>query len=286
MAERLNGKEVAAALNEETIRRISALKEKGTDVCLAIVRVGERADDLSYEKGAVKRCEAVGASVRKVVLPEDVDVQEFYAELDRLNQDPSVHGILMFRPLPKELDNERARNAIVPQKDIDGCSDGSLAGVFTGTRNGFAPCTAEAAIAVLDHYGIELSGKRAVVLGRSLVVGRPLAMLLMSRNATVTICHTRTKDIPSIAKEADILFTCMGQAEKVDASYVRKGQTVVDISICWNEKKGKLCGDCAFEEVEPIVEKITPVPGGVGAVTTAVLMRHLAEAAECASIKE
>lgn len=286
MAERLNGKEVAAALNEETIRRISALKEKGTDVCLAIVRVGERADDLSYEKGAVKRCEAVGASVRKVVLPEDVDVQEFYAELDRLNQDPSVHGILMFRPLPKELDNERARNAIVPQKDIDGCSDGSLAGVFTGTRNGFAPCTAEAAIAVLDHYGIELSGKRAVVLGRSLVVGRPLAMLLMSRNATVTICHTRTKDIPSIAKEADILFTCMGQAEKVDASYVRKGQTVVDISICWNEKKGKLCGDCAFEEVEPIVEKITPVPGGVGAVTTAVLMRHLAEAAEHASINE
>ena len=286
MAERLNGKEVAAALNEETIRRISALKEKGTDVCLAIVRVGERADDLSYEKGAVKRCEAVGASVRKVVLPEDVDVQEFYAELDRLNQDPSVHGILMFRPLPKELDNERARNAIVPQKDIDGCSDGSLAGVFTGTRNGFAPCTAEAAIAVLDHYGIELSGKRAVVLGRSLVVGRPLAMLLMSRNATVTICHTRTKDIPSIAKEADILFTCMGQAEKVDASYVRKGQTVVDISICWNEKKGKLCGDCAFEEVEPIVEKITPVPGGVGAVTTAVLMRHLAEAAEHAFIKE
>lgn len=286
MAERLNGKEVAAALNEETIRRISALKEKGTDVCLAIVRVGERADDLSYEKGAVKRCEAVGASVRKVVLPEDVDVSEFYAELDRLNQDPSVHGILMFRPLPKELNNERARNAIVPQKDIDGCSDGSLAGVFTGTRNGFAPCTAEAAIAVLDHYGIELSGKRAVVLGRSLVVGRPLAMMLVQRNATVTICHTRTVDIPSIAREADIIFTCMGQPEKLDASYVREGQIVVDISICWNEKKGKLCGDCAFEEVEPIVEKITPVPGGVGAVTTAVLMRHLAEAAERASIKE
>ena len=280
MAEVLSGKEVAAAINEETIRRISALKEKGTDVCLAIVRVGERADDLSYEKGAVKRCEAVGASVKKVVLPEDVDVPEFYAELDRLNQDPSVHGILMFRPLPKELNNERARNAIVPQKDIDGCSDGSLAGVFTGTQTGFAPCTAEAAIAVLDHYGIELSGKHAVVLGRSLVVGRPLAMLLMSRNATVTICHTRTKDIPSIAKEADILFTCMGQAEKVDASYVRKGQTVVDISICWNDRKGKLCGDCAFEEVEPVVEKITPVPGGVGAVTTAVLLRHLAQAAE------
>jgi methylenetetrahydrofolate dehydrogenase (NADP+)/methenyltetrahydrofolate cyclohydrolase len=186
----------------------------------------------------------------------------------------------MFRPLPKELDNERARNAIVPEKDIDGCSDASLAGVFTGNGTGFAPCTAEAAVAVLDHYGIELTGKRAVVLGRSLVVGRPLAMLLMSRNATVTICHTRTKDMPSIAREADILFTCMGQAEMVDASYVREGQTVVDISICWNEAKGKLCGDCLFDAVEPAAERITPVPGGVGAVTTAVLVRHLAEAAE------
>lgn len=283
MAELLKGKEAADAINEETIQCISELKEAGIDVCLAIVRVGERPDDISYEKGAVKRCEAVGASVRKVLLPADVDADTFYKTLDDLNRDPSVHGILMFRPLPQELNNERARNAIVPEKDIDGCSDGSLAGVFTGNRKGFAPCTAEAAIAVLDHYGIELSGKRAVVLGRSLVVGRPLAMMLVQRNATVTICHTRTKDIPSIAREADLLFTCMGQPEKVDASYVREGQTVIDISICWNKEKGKLCGDCAFEEVEPVAENITPVPGGVGAVTTAVLMRHLAQAAKRAS---
>lgn len=280
MAELLKGKEAAAAMNEETAAHITVLKEKGINPCLAILRVGERPDDISYENGAVKRCESLGASVKKVILPSDTDTETFYRTLDGLNQDPAVHGILMFRPLPRELDNERARNAILPEKDIDGCSDGSLAGVFTGNGKGFAPCTAEAAVAILDHYGIELTGKRAVVLGRSLVVGRPLAMLLMSRNATVTICHTRTKDIPSIAKEADILFTCMGQAEKVDASYVRKGQTVVDISICWNEAKGKLCGDCAFEEVEPVVERITPVPGGVGAVTTAVLMRHLVQAAE------
>lgn len=286
MAELLKGKEAAAAMNEETAAHITVLKEKGINPCLAILRVGERPDDISYENGAVKRCESLGASVKKVILPSDTDTETFYRTLDGLNQDPAVHGILMFRPLPRELDNERARNAILPEKDIDGCSDGSLAGVFTGNGKGFAPCTAEAAVAILDHYGIELTGKRAVVLGRSLVVGRPLAMLLMSRNATVTICHTRTKDIPSIAKEADILFTCMGQAEKVDASYVRKGQTVVDISICWNEAKGKLCGDCAFEEVEPVVERITPVPGGVGAVTTAVLMRHLVQAAERASIKE
>ena len=283
MAELLKGKEVADAINEETIQRISELKEAGIEVCLAIVRVGERPDDISYEKGAVKRCEAVGASARKVLLPADVDADTFYKTLDDLNRDPSVHGILMFRPLPQELNNERARNAIVPEKDIDGCSDGSLVGVFTGNRNGFAPCTAEAAIAMLDHYGIELSGKRAVVLGRSLVVGRPLAMMLVQRNATVTICHTRTKDIPSIAREADLLFTCMGQPEKVDASYIREGQTVIDISISWNKEKGKLCGDCAFEEVEPVAESITPVPGGVGAVTTAVLMRHLAQAAKRAS---
>lgn len=286
MAELLKGKEAAAAMNEETAAHITVLKEKGINPCLAILRVGERPDDISYENGAVKRCESLGASVKKVILPSDTDTETFYRTLDGLNQDPAVHGILMFRPLPRELDNERARNAILPEKDIDGCSDGSLAGVFTGTRNGFAPCTAEAAIAVLDHYGIELSGKRAVVLGRSLVVGRPLAMMLVQRNATVTICHTRTVDIPSIAREADIIFTCMGQPEKLDASYVREGQIVVDISICWNEKKGKLCGDCAFEEVEPVVERITPVPGGVGAVTTAVLMRHLVQAAERASIKE
>ena len=280
MAELLKGKEAAAAMNEETAARIAVLKENGISPCLAILRVGERPDDISYENGAVKRCEAVGASVKKVVLPSDTDAETFYRTLEELNQNPAVHGILMFRPLPKELDNERARNAIVPEKDIDGCSNGSLAGVFTGNGTGFAPCTAEAAVAILDHYGIELTGKRAVVLGRSLVVGRPLAMLLMSRNATVTVCHTRTKDIPSIAKEADILFTCMGQAELVDASYVREGQTVVDISICWNEAKGKLCGDCLFDAVEPVVDRITPVPGGVGAMTTAVLVRHLVQAAE------
>ncbi len=280
MAELLKGKEAAAALNEDTAKWVEELKETGIEPCLAILRVGERPDDISYENGAVKRCEAVGASVKKAVLPADVSKEVFYRTLEDLNQDPSVHGILMFRPLPKELDNERARNSILPEKDIDGCSDASLAGIFTGKDLGFAPCTAEAAIAILDHYGVELSGKRIVVIGRSLVVGRPLAMMLLNRNATVTICHTRTKDIPSVTKEADIIFTSMGSPETLDAAYVREGQTVVDISICWNEAKGKLCGDCRFEEVEPIVDKITPVPGGVGAVTTSVLVRHLVQAAD------
>ena len=204
MAKLLKGKEVAAALNEQSAQKAAALKEKGITPTLAILRVGEKGDDISYEKGAMKRCAAVGVEVKNVILPEDVGQEEFYQTLDDLNHDPSVHGILMFRPLPKHLDNEKARNAIAPEKDIDGCSDGSLAGVFTGNGRGFAPCTAEAAIAILEYYGIDITGKNAVVLGRSLVVGRPLAMMLMQKNATVTICHTRTQNMAEITRKADI----------------------------------------------------------------------------------
>ena len=280
MAKLLKGKEVAAALNEQSAQKAAALKEKGITPTLAILRVGEKGDDISYEKGAMKRCAAVGVEVKNVILSEDVGQEEFYQTLDDLNHDPSVHGILMFRPLPKHLDNEKARNAIAPEKDIDGCSDGSLAGVFTGNGRGFAPCTAEAAIAILEYYGIDITGKNAVVLGRSLVVGRPLAMMLMQKNATVTICHTRTQNMAEITRKADIVITCMGRIEILDSSYFSPGQTVIDVGITWSNEKKKVCGDCLFEEVEPIVRAITPVPGGVGAVTTSLLVRHVIEAAE------
>ena len=280
MAKLLKGKEVAAALNEQSVRKAAALKEKGITPTLAILRVGEKGDDISYEKGAMKRCAAVGVEVKNVILPEDVSQEEFYQTLDDLNHDPSVHGILMFRPLPKHLDNEKARNAIAPEKDIDGCSDGSLAGVFTGNGRGFAPCTAEAAIAILEYYGIDITGKNAVVLGRSLVVGRPLAMMLMQKNATVTICHTRTQNMAEINREADIVISCMGRIEILDSRFFSEGQTVIDVGITWSNEKKKVCGDCLFEEVEPVVRAITPVPGGVGAVTTSLLVRHVIEAAE------
>ena len=280
MAKLLKGKEVAAALNEQSVRKAAALKEKGITPTLAILRVGEKGDDISYEKGAMKRCAAVGVEVKNVILPEDVSQEEFYQTLDDLNHDPSVHGILMFRPLPKHLDNEKARNAIAPEKDIDGCSDGSLAGVFTGNGRGFAPCTAEAAIAILEYYGIDITGKNAVVLGRSLVVGRPLAMMLMQKNATVTICHTRTQNMAEITREADIVISCMGRIEILDSRFFSEGQTVIDVGITWSNEKKKVCGDCLFEEVEPVVRAITPVPGGVGAVTTSLLVRHVIEAAE------
>lgn len=280
MAEILKGAPVTKALNEKMSAKVAELKEKGVEPTLAIFRVGERADDISYEKGAMKRCDQVGVKVKNVVLPADVDADTFFATLTELNEDDAVHGILMFRPLPKQIDGEKARQMMNPAKDIDGCTDGSLAGVFTNTKVGFAPCTAQAAIEILDYYGIDCKGKRAAVIGRSLVVGRPVSMMLMHKNATVTTCHTRTVDMPSVTKEAEILIVCSGQMENIGAEYLREGQVVVDVGIGWNEEKGKLCGDVKFEEAEPIVSAITPVPGGVGTVTTSVLVSHVVEAAE------
>ncbi len=279
MAEILKGGPVAAAIYDKLAADTAALKEKGITPTLAILRVGERPDDLSYEKGAVKRCDQTGVGVRSVVLPVDVDSETFDRTLTELNEDPAVHGILMFRPLPKQLDGEKARKMLAPEKDVDGCTDGSLAGVFTNTDLGFPPCTAQAAMEILHFYGIDPKGKKAAVIGRSLVIGRPVAMMLMHENATVTICHTRTKDVPAITRDADIVIAASGQMESVGADYLREGQVVIDVGIGWNEEKGKLCGDVKFEEAEPVVGRITPVPGGVGSVTTAILVSHVVEAA-------
>lgn len=279
MAEILKGRPVAGILDERTAHEVAILKENGIDTTLAILRVGEKGDDIAYEKGAMKKCRNVGIKVRNVVLPEDVSYEEFYRTLDELNSDSEVHGILMFRPLPKYLDNEKARNYIDPVKDVDGCSDSSLGSIFIDKEFGFAPCTAEAVMETLKYYGIDVSGKNIAVIGRSLVVGKPLAMLLMNRNATVTVCHTKTKDVPSITRNADIIVSCTGHMETINAEYVRKGQTVIDVGIKYNETKQKLCGDVLFEEVEPIVDRITPVPGGIGSVTTSVLIRHVVKAA-------
>lgn len=280
MAKRLTGAPVIAALNEKMAREVEILKGKGVTPTLAILRVGQRPDDISYETGAMKRCAAVGVEVRNVLLPSDVDSDTFFDTLEKLNEDADVDGILMFRPLPEHLDSERARQMLAPAKDIDGCTDASLAGVFTNTDVGFAPCTAQAVMELLDYYGIDCAGKKTVVIGRSLVVGRPVSMLLMHKNATVTICHTKTADVPSIAREADILIVCSGRMESIGAEYLREGQIVIDVGIGWNEEKGKLCGDVKFEEAEPIAEAVTPVPGGVGGVTSSVLVSHVIEAAK------
>ena len=283
MAKILKGAPVAEALNARTAAEVAKLRAAGVAPTLAILRVGARDDDLSYERGAVKRCEQVGIGIRRAALDADVDADAFFAALDALNADPSVHGILMFRPLPRHLDGERARKALAPEKDVDGCTDASLAGVFANAPLGFPPCTAQAAMEILKFYGIDPCGKRVAVIGRSLVIGRPVAMLLMHANATVTVCHTRTADVPAVTREADIVIAASGRMESVDARYLRPGQTVIDVGIGWNEAKGRLCGDVCFEAAEPLVDAITPVPGGVGSVTTSVLAAHVAEAARRAA---
>lgn len=285
MAKQLLGKEVTAALNEKIMGQVAELKEKGIVPKLGIVRVGENSSDISYEKGATKRCETLGVEVEKILLPEDISKEELLKVIDKVNKDDSIHGVLMFRPLPKHLkaDQSEIENALDPAKDVDCMTDGSMAGVFTGKPLGFPPCTPQACMEILDYYGIDCKGKNAVVIGRSLVVGKPAAMMLMAKNATVTVCHTRTVNTAEIAKRADILVSAAGVLNSLTKDFVSPGQIVIDVSINWDEEKGGIAGDAVFDEVEPIVEAITPVPGGVGAVTTSVLIGHVVEAAKRAN---
>ena len=280
MAELLKGAPVVEAINAKIIADVAVLKEKGITPTLAILRVGERADDISYEKTATKRCETVGVAIRNVIFPEDVDQATVMAAVDSLNKDDGVHGVLIFRPMPKHLDGEAVRTALDPRKDIDGITDGSLAGVFANSGQGFAPCTAQACIEILDHYGVECEGKRATIIGRSLVVGKPVAMMLMAKNATITTCHTRTKDLAKTVAAAEIVIVAAGKMETVTGDYFSPGQIVIDVGINWSDEKGKLVGDVKFDEAEPIVGAITPVPGGVGTVTTSVSISHVVEAAK------
>ena len=282
MAEILKGAPVAKAISQQVALRSAELAQRGITPTLAIVRVGDRPDDISYEKGAVKRCDACGAAVRHVILPADVSQDELISAIRSLNQDDSVHGILMFRPLPRHIDEAAVCDSIAPEKDMDGVTEGSMAGIFSGSGKGYPPCTAQACIEILDHYGVELRGKHAVIVGRSNVIGKPAAMLLLGRNATVTICHTKTADMEAECRRANIIVAAAGKAGVVSADHVSPGQIVLDVGINVTPE-GKLTGDVDFEAVEPIVSAITPVPGGVGSVTTAVLAKHVVEAAEAAS---
>jgi methylenetetrahydrofolate dehydrogenase (NADP+)/methenyltetrahydrofolate cyclohydrolase len=280
MAEQLLGLPVANALSERVAARAAVLTKGGVTPTLAIIRVGERDDDLSYERGALKRCEKVGVAVKRFVLAADCTQEELMAAIAEVNADSSIHGCLMFRPLPKTLDEQAACAALDPAKDVDCITEGSLFGVFANRKVGFAPCTAEACIEILDHYGYELSGANVTVVGRSLVIGKPVSMMLQARNATVTMCHTRTRDLAAECRKAEILVVAAGHIGTVGASAVAPGQVVIDVGINWDESAGKLCGDVSYDEVEPIVAAITPVPRGVGSVTTAVLAKHVVEAAE------
>lgn len=278
MAQLLKGAPVAAALNEKTMQIARTLQTAGVRPMLAIIRVGNRPDDISYEEGACRRAESVGVSVLKLTLSENASQQELEDTIRMVNDEPEIHGVLLLRPLPDRMDEERLVNLLAPEKDVDGITDSSLAGVFTGKQMGFAPCTAQACMDILDYYGIDCKGRNAVVVGRSLVVGRPAAMLLMRKNATVTICHTKTQNLQEQMRRGDIIIAAAGKRGAFGAECFREDQVVLDVGIHFNEA-GKMCGDVITAEAEAIVGAVTPVPGGVGAVTTAVLMNHVVLAA-------
>ena len=288
MAKLLLGKEVADSLAEQLKQRTAALKAEGIEPTLAVIRLGENPGDLSYERGAMKRAESLGIGVRSIVLAETASAEEVMQVLDKMNEDDTVHGVLLFRPLPKHLKcrEQEICNRLSPRKDVDGMTDLSAAGVYTGQELGFPPCTAAACMEILDHYGIDAAGKKAAVLGRSLVIGRPAAMMLLARNATVSILHSKTRDAAAHIGDADILVCAAGEKDLVKGHMVRSGQVILDVSMNWDPEKvtakgkGGMVGDCVFAEVEPLAEAITPVPGGVGAVTNTVLMKHVIEAAE------
>ena len=271
MAEILKGAPVAAALTEKLITQTNELKSKNIIPALAILRVGENPGDISYENGAVKRCEKIGIEVKKFILPDTSKVLE---TIKNINDDKNIHGLLMLRPLNDKEIEKKACEILSPEKDIDCMTEISLARVFTGNSQGLAPCTAQACMEILDFYGVDLEGKNIAVVGRSLVVGKPVSMLLQNKNATVTMCHSKTKNLESICRNSEIIIAAIGKANFINSKFAAPGQVIIDVGINVNSD-GKLCGDVDFNDVEPIVKAITPVPGGVGAVTTAVLAKNL-----------
>ena len=272
----LKGAEVSAKIKDQVQEIVEKLD--GHIPMAAIVRVGERPDDLSYEKGVIKKIASFGMEAKTYVFSEDISEEEFLEEFRKINADESVDGILLFMPLPKHMNGKLFESAMDPVKDLDGISPVNRAKVFAGEADGFAPCTAEAVIEVLKAFEIPMAGKRAVVVGRSMVVGRPLSMLFLKENATVTVCHTRTADLKEECKRAEILVAAAGKAKMLDKEYVADGAVVIDVGINVDEN-GKLCGDVKWDGLEEAASAATPVPGGVGAVTTAVLCKHLAQAA-------
>lgn len=281
MAEIMKGKPVADAIKEELKKKVEDLKARNIVPKLGIIRVGARPDDLFYEGGAKKTCTAVGMDCEVFEYPEDIDQAAFEKAVSDVGAKKDVNGILMFSPLPKSLDERKIRSLIPVEKDVDCLTLGGAAKVFTDDATGFPPCTPTACMDMIHHYDIPIKGKKCVVVGRSLVVGKPLAMLLLREHGTVTICHSRTENLPKVCQEAEILVAAVGRAKMIKADYVKEGQIVIDVGINADpDNPGKYCGDVDFAEVEPIVKRITPVPAGVGSVTTSVLCKQTIMACE------
>lgn len=272
----LKGAEVSAKIKEQVAVMLEAYG--GRTPKLAIVRVGEKPDDVSYERGAVKKMAAFGLESEVFAYSEDITDEAFRAEFQKINEDEAVDGILLLRPLPKHIDEKAVERMIDPEKDLDGISPENIAKVFAGDVTGYAPCTAEAVVETLKAFEIPITGKRTVIVGRSMVVGKPLSMLMLKENATVTICHTKTVNLEETCRNAEILVAAAGRARMLDKNSVGKDAVVIDVGINVDEN-GRLCGDVDFDSLEGTASMATPVPGGIGAVTTAVLAKHLVTAA-------
>ena len=278
MAEILLGRPAADAIREDLARRIAALAEKGVTPRLAVIRLGEDPGDMAYERSIRRGCEKLGCAAESIALPADCTQEALIAQIEAVNADDSIHGCLLLRPLPKHMDSAAVCDALLPEKDLDGMGRGALGALFAGRKDAFAPCTAQACLEMLKYYGIDPAGRRAAVVGRSLVIGRPVGQLLLQADATVTLCHSRTSDLAAVCREADILIAAVGRAGLIGAEHTRPGQVILDVGV--NSVDGKLCGDVRTEEAAEIAAAVSPVPGGVGAVTPAVLLAHLVEAAE------
>lgn len=282
MAQILSGKPVAEALKTELLTRSHALQAKGVQPTLAVFRLGDDPADGNYIQSIRRRAEAVGVTLREVNLPADEDSAIILAAMENLAADPTVHGILMCQPLPRAVRSltEALLARLPAEKDVDGATAASAAALFLGQGEGYHPCTAAACMKMLDFYGIECRGKTAAVIGRSAVIGKPAAMLLLNKNATVTICHTKTADLAAVCRASDIVLASAGCARLVGAEHVKEGAVVLDVGANWDAEAGKIVGDVRFDEVEPLAGAISPVPGGIGMVTASILMEHVISAAE------
>lgn len=278
MGEIIKGKPVGDAISEVLKGECEELVKDGIQPKLAILRVGAKANDLSYEKGALKKCETIGIKAEVTELPDGTTQDQYIETLQKLNDDSSVHGILTFRPLPEGIDEEVIKNVIAPEKDVDCFSPMNTAKLMEGDKTGFPPCTPTAVVEILKHYNVPLKGANVVVLGRSMVVGKPVSMLLLGENATVTICHSKTKDLPKVCADADVLVAGVGRARMVTADYVKEGAVVIDVGINAKPEGGGICGDVDTDDVLEKVSMVTPVPAGVGSVTTSILAKHVIKA--------
>lgn len=281
MGELIKGKPVADKITEDVKLEVEELNKKGIFPKLQIIRVGEREDDISYERGALKRMSTCGILTDVKTLPADICQDDFIKEVKKSNEDTSVHGILIFRPLPKQIDENIVKYIVDPKKDMDCLNPVNVAKVTEGDKTGYAPCTPSAVMEILKFYNVDLTGKNVVVLGRSMVVGKPQALLLLQENATVTICHSKTKEIAKIASAADVVIAAIGKAKMVGKEFVKDGAVVIDVGINVDEN-GNLCGDVKTDECLEVASLITPVPAGVGSVTTSVLAKHVVKACKSA----